>query len=122
MRHISRSKAALIRNGTIKSYEYDMPSEAINVAVIYVNGRYPLADFTTNKQVESIIQVIKGTGTMGLIDGTKVGLKKGDQVHIAKNEAYFFEGAFELVYAATPKWTAQQTGHASDLKPSASSY
>jgi hypothetical protein len=122
MHHISRSKAVLLRNGTIKSYEYDMPSEALNVAVIYVNGRYPLTDFTINTQVESIIQVIKGTGTIGLIDGTIIALKKGDQAYIAKNESYFFEGAFELVYAATPKWTAQQTGHVSDLKPSAKSY
>lgn len=122
MQHITRSKATLHRNGTVKSYEYEMDSAAINLAIIYVNGRYPLADFTANKKVESLVHVIKGAGTFGLVDGTKVVLKKGDQLQIAKNEAYYFEGAMELAYAATPKWTPEQTSRESDLKPSADSY
>lgn len=99
-----------------------MQSSAINIAVIYVNGRYPQTDYTLNKEVESLVQVIKGTGEFGLKDGTKVVLKKGDQLYIPKNESYYFDGALELVYAATPKWTPEQTAKASSLKPATDTY
>lgn len=123
MQHITRSKATLNRNGTAKSYEYDMNGAALNIAVIYVNGRYPQHDFTVNKKVESLVQVVKGAGLLGLMDGTTVALKKGDQIHILQDEVYYFEGTgLELVYAATPKWTAEQTGRATNAKPVSDKY
>jgi mannose-6-phosphate isomerase-like protein (cupin superfamily) len=99
-----------------------MPTSALDAAVIYVNGRYPLTDFTANTKVESIVHIVKGSGTFSVKDGVTVTLKKGDQLHILKNEAYYFEGALELLYVSTPKWTPEQTMQVSSLRPSKDSY
>lgn len=32
-----------------------------------------------------------------------------DQLHIAVGDAYYFEGALEILYCVTPKWTPEQS-------------
>lgn len=111
MEHIPKSQAEVIRNPTVTSWEYLTQSEAMNVALIHIHGRYPEEGFTSNTVVDSIIQVMKGSGVVETPDGTRIALAAGDQLHLGINEAYFFEGEFEIIYAATPKWTPEQTEH-----------
>ena len=111
MKYISQTKAEVFRNDTITSWEYETPSEVLNVARIMVTGRYPEHGYTSNTIADSVIHIIDGQGILGTQDGSRVELTAHDQLHIAIDDAYFFEGNLELLYAATPKWTPVQTKH-----------
>jgi len=109
MEHIPQSNAEVFEKGAVTSWEYPAQSEAMNVAVIHINGRYPESGFTTNREVDSLVQVTDGSGILGMSDGTTIDIGWGDQIHLRRDDEYFFEGDLELVYAATPKWTPGQT-------------
>jgi len=109
MEHIPLSSAEKFEKGVVTSWEYVTPSELMNVALIRIDGRYPDSGYTINRVVDSIVQVTEGEGVLGVADGSTVRLSKYDQVHIQKDEAYYFEGNLEIIYAATPKWTPEQT-------------
>ena len=111
MDHIPRARAEKIQNGNITSWEYTTASETMNVARIKIEGRYPEDGFTANLEVDSIIHILGGTGLLGTLDGALVELAPHDQVHLAVNDAYYFEGNLEILYSATPKWTHGQTIH-----------
>lgn len=108
MEHVPQADAEVFRNGDVTSWEYEAASTAMNVARIKVNGRYPEAGFVRNREADSIVHVIGGDGILGMQGGARVKLAPHDQVHLVVNEAYFFEGELELLYAATPKWTSEQ--------------
>lgn len=83
----------------------------MNVARIHINGRYPTEGFVSNREVDSIVHVINGHGVIGTKDSTPTNLAQHDQVHLAAGDHYFFDGAMEILYSATPKWTPEQTDH-----------
>lgn len=83
----------------------------MNLALIQLDGRYPKAGYTLNQEAEALVQIVRGSGALHLKNGSSTALSQGDQVYLAKNEAYSFEGKLELLYAATPKWTPEQTKH-----------
>ncbi|HEU0266693.1 MAG TPA: hypothetical protein VFQ70_03625 [Candidatus Saccharimonadaceae bacterium] len=111
MEHVPQSEAGAFQSGAVTSWEYETESPAMNVARIKVEGRYPAEGFTKNRLVDSIIYVISGSGILGAQDGSHVDLAPHDQLHLAIDDAYFFEGDLELLYCATPKWTPEQVGH-----------
>ena len=111
MEHIPRSEAKVVRSGTVVALEYETTSETLNLAFIKINGRYPDTGFTSNTESDSLVQVSRGNGILGLSDGTMIELDIGDQIHLATGDQYFFEGSLEIYYAATPKWTPEQTKH-----------
>lgn len=109
MEHVPQSKAEKFEKDSVISWEYSTQSEDMNLALICINGRYPTTGYTLNREADSLVQIITGTGIIGMADGTIIELAKHDQIHLRKGDAYFFEGELELVYAATPKWTPEQT-------------
>jgi len=108
MEHIPKSNAEVFTSDAVTSWEYDTTS-GMNMALIRIDGRYPQEGYTRNLEVDSLVQVVKGSGKLQTPTGEDIILSEGDQLHLAKNDAYCFEGALELVYAATPKWTSEQT-------------
>jgi len=111
MEHISQSNAEAFKSGTVTSYEYDFPEAKMNLARIQINGRYPSDGFAANREVDSIVHVMSGEGFVETQDGTIIQLRQNDQLHLAAGDAYFFEGNFEILYGATPKWNPEQTMH-----------
>lgn len=111
MDHIPRGKAEKFQNGNVTSWEYTTASEKMNVAHIKIEGRYPEEGFTVNREADSIIHILGGRGLLGTRDGIRVELAAHDQVHLAVDDAYYFEGDLEILYSATPKWTPEQTIH-----------
>lgn len=107
---IIRSTAAeVVESGLVTAYEYETSSETMNLARIRVNGRYPKSGFTSNSEVDALVHIIDGQGTLIMQDGTQLELAAHDQVHLTAGDAYAFAGNLELLYAATPKWTSEQT-------------
>lgn len=113
MEHIPQSKAKYHENGAVASWEYEIQNTNLNVASISIQGRYPETGFTSNLKSDSIIHVTNGVGLLGLDNGAKVELEKNDQVHLAVGDAYYFEGDLEIIYAASPAWTPEQTAYSS---------
>lgn len=111
MEHVSRAKAQRYENGAVTSWEYEMQNANLNVAPISIRGRYPEQGYTSNKISDSIVHIIDGNGRIVLIDGTDVELVANDQVHIDVGDAYYFEGELDIIYAASPSWTPEQTEH-----------
>lgn len=111
MEHIPQSKAQRFENGAVTSWEYEMKQANLNVAPILIEGRYPEAGYTSNVLCDSIVHVVSGMGILATNDGTVVELSRNVQVHLAVGDAYYFEGDLEILYAATPAWTPEQTQH-----------
>lgn len=111
MEHISQSKAQRFENGVVTSWEYEMQNASLNVAQISIKGRYPESGYTSNVVSDSIVHVINGNGLIALNNGVFVELVANDQVHISNGDAYYFEGDLDIIYAASPIWTPQQTKH-----------
>lgn len=111
MEYIPQSEAERFEMGSVTSWEYRTSSEVMNVALIQISGRYPESGYVANTEVDSLVQVISGEGLLVMATGEKAPLSMGGQIHLAKDEAYFFEGNLELVYAAAPKWTPEQASH-----------
>ena len=111
MEHVPQSKAQRFENGAVTSWEYEMENAKLNVAPISINGRYPETGYTSNVISDSIVHIIDGVGILATSNGISVELVKNDQVHLAIGDAYYFEGNLEILYAATPAWTPQQTEH-----------
>jgi hypothetical protein len=109
MKHISQSEAEVFKKGAVTSYEYSTDSTTLNVAPIIIDGRYPESGFTKNTEVDAIVHVVSGLGKVGLKNGTEYSLVKNDQIHLLVDEAYYFEGSLEIIYAANPPWTPEQT-------------
>lgn len=111
MEHIPQSNAEKFENGAVTSWEYSMQAAALNLAPIWIRGRYPESGYTKNLISDSIVQVIDGTGILAFKDEVPVTLTKGDQVHLATGDTYYFDGNLDIIYAATPPWTPEQTEH-----------
>ena len=111
MEHIPQSKAQHFENGAVNSWEYEMKGVSFNVAPISIKGRYPENGYVTNTVSDSIVHVIDGSGLLAIHDGTMVQLARNDQVQLKIGNAYYFDGNLEIIYAASPAWTAQQTEH-----------
>ena len=111
MEHISQPHAQKFENATVTSWEYEMKNAALNVAPISIRGRYPANGFTSNLESDAIVHVVDGSGIIGLKDGSSVVLAKNDQLHLAVGDTYYFEGNLEVIYAASPIWTPEQTEH-----------
>lgn len=111
MEHIPQSQASRFENGAVISFEYKMHEANLNVAPISINGRYPEDGFTCNTVSDSIIYVINGSGVFVMKNGMTVKLVRNDQLHIAIGDEYYFDGTLDIIYAASPPWTPEQTSH-----------
>jgi len=111
MEHIPQSKAHKFENDAVMSWEYEMQNANLNVAPISIKGRYPDNGFTCNLKSDAIVHILDGTGIIGLKDGSSVALAKNDQLHLAVGDFYYFEGDLDIIYAASPGWTTEQTKH-----------
>jgi len=111
MEYISQSNTRKFENGAIVAWEYEMQNTNLNVACISIKGRYPENGFTRNLQSDSIVHIVNGNGIVGIRGGTTTDLTADDQIHLAIGDAYYFEGDLEIIYAASPAWTSEQTEH-----------
>lgn len=109
MEHVKHSEAQRFKNDGITSFEYPTSSEHMNMALIRINGRHPAEGFISNTASDSLVQVIQGRGVLDMEDGAVLPIANGDQIHLAVGDVYYFEGNMELIYAATPKWTPEQS-------------
>jgi hypothetical protein len=113
MEHIPKVAAQKFEKGPVTSWEYPMQEASLNVAPISIRGRYPEVGYTENNVVDSVVYVMSGTGVLGIKGGEDTLLNVGDQVHIAVRDSYYFVGELDILYAATPPWTPDQTSQSS---------
>lgn len=90
------------------AYEYGMPTDVIDSAVIELNGRYPEEGWVLNTACTSLVHVIKGTGSLLSPEG-EYPLEEDTQVQISPNEKYAFEGKMKLLFSASPRWSPGQS-------------
>ncbi len=110
--NIRRNSEAVAHQNTAVcvAYEYTMPVDVVNAAVIELSGRYPDEGWVLNTTCTSLIHVIRGHGCVEGEHGTTE-LATGDQVLIARGEKYSLDGSMKLLYVATPAWTPEQAEH-----------
>ncbi len=89
------------------AFEYPMVENAMNGAVIQLNGRYLDTGWVTNLKCKELAYVIRGTGKL-VVEGNEVLLSEGDVALILANEKYFWDGIMTLFTTATPAWTMEQ--------------
>jgi hypothetical protein len=111
MEHIPQSKARQVENGAITAWEYEIQNANLNVSPISIRGRYPDSGFTRNLESDAVVHVIEGSGILGLNNSSSVILVKSDQLHLAVGDTYYLEGNLDIIYAASPAWTPEQTEH-----------
>ncbi|MDF2550166.1 MAG: hypothetical protein K0S07_1233 [Chlamydiales bacterium] len=80
----------------------------IDMALATISERYPEKGFALNRIAKMIVYVLKGEGSV-VFKEREIALSAGDVVLIAPGEAYFWRGALELLIAATPKWSPEQS-------------
>ncbi|MEC3979527.1 hypothetical protein [Amycolatopsis sp. H20-H5] len=97
-------------SGACLAYEYELPSDSVNAAVIELAGRYPDEGWALNTACTSLVHIVKGNGTISTAQ-TKEDLSTDDQVLLMPNEKYFFDGNMKLLYIASPAWTTEQAEH-----------
>ena len=107
--HIKHAEAERFKGEGITSFEYSTSSEHMNMALIRVNGRHPAEGYISNDASDSLVQVVQGRGVLGMGDGAELPIVNGDQVHLEVGDIYYFEGNMQLVYAASPPWTPEQS-------------
>ena len=109
MEHVKHAEAERFKGEGITSFEYPTSSEHMNMALVLVRGRHPAEGYVSNETSDSLVQVVQGRGVLGMGDGAELPIVNGDQVHLAVGDVYYFEGHMQLVYAATPPWTPEQS-------------
>ncbi len=92
----------------IKSTEYPIGNQDINIAVIELNGRYPKSGLVYNKLSKELIYINKGAGTLNFNNNDIFQLNNGDVVLIEPNEKYFWNGNAELIIVCHPAWNKEQ--------------
>ncbi len=109
MRKIQKSEATRIANSDqCEVLEYPFDEKDINGSVISVRGRYPESGYALNKVCKEIVYITRGSGVLGLSDGTQAGFKQGDSLLIDANEKFYWEGNFESYMACTPAFDPDQ--------------
>ena len=90
------------------AYEYIMNDKDINIADIFINGRYPDTGKVTNEEVKEIVFVTSGEGKI-IVEDKEYDLKKGDSILLLPKQKYFFEGNnLQIIAACSPAWWPEQ--------------
>lgn len=89
------------------AFEYSLPTDEIDSAVIELNGRYPESGWAVNTACTALIHVIRGTGRV-CGEAGDILLEKDDQLLICPDEKYALEGDMKLLFSASPAWSPEQ--------------
>lgn len=106
MRHITKPDTFQISNAeSCTVFEYPFNDEAINGSIIEIKGRYTETGYAMNQVCKELVYVTKGSGVLGLADGTEVEFAEGDSLLIGASEKFYWEGNFESYMVCTPHST-----------------
>jgi len=109
MKRIPKSDTTHIENAEgCDVYEHPLEDKDINGSVIIINGRYPETGYALNKVCKELVYIIRGSGVLGLSDGTSTDFDEGDSLLINPNEKFFWEGEFESYMVCTPAFDPEQ--------------
>ena len=112
MEHISFSQRESHKHSNeCTAHEYSSPTDALDAAVIDLNGRYPEDGFALNRECRALLYVVAKRGRVLSPESTgkdPIEVSQGSQVYIAPGEAYALEGHMQLLYVSTPKWSPDQ--------------
>jgi mannose-6-phosphate isomerase-like protein (cupin superfamily) len=108
MKHVSKYQTRKYENSsTCTAFEYETANRNINIARIEITGRYPENGSAINTVATEVVYVEEGAGIVS-VNGEQVELRKGDVIHIEKNEQVYWEGTLTLIIACTPAWYPEQ--------------
>ena len=109
MKIVKREDAVKIQNSDqCHVLEYPFDEKDINGSVIAINGRYPESGYAMNEVCKEIVYIIKGSGTLGLADGSTSTFSEGDSLFIDTNEKFYWQGNFESYMVCTPAFYPEQ--------------
>ena len=89
--------------------DFSFPVDAMNMAEITLEVRYPESGSVSNMASDMIVYVLDGKVEL-TIESRKIDLDKGSAVCILKNQKYFWtpNKSVQLLIASSPPWTADQ--------------
>jgi mannose-6-phosphate isomerase-like protein (cupin superfamily) len=87
--------------------EYPKWDEALDFAIVRLNGRYPEEQRVTNTMCKEIVYVQEGQGAVE-VEGKRYSLKAGDVVLIEVGEKFFWEGEMTLFISCRPAFYIEQ--------------
>ncbi len=83
-------------------------SDALDVAEIHIDGRYPENGFALNERSDFSVYVVSGQGKLVTKTGEAL-LQAGDAAFVDRGEAYYFEGTkLKTIMTCTPPWDPDQ--------------
>jgi len=109
MRNITKANTTHIQNAKgCEVFEYPFDDKDINGSIIAISGRYPEAGYALNKVCKELVYIIRGSGVLGVADGTQTEFQDGDSLLIEPNEKFFWQGDFESYMVCTPAFSPEQ--------------
>ena len=108
MKIISSSETSIYVNGKCcEKTQYDFNNPNVGFAISKINGRYPEVGFFVNEDVQELIYVLEGSGSLFQKNNT-ISFKKGDGILIDKGEACYWEGDCRVITICCPEWYESQ--------------
>jgi mannose-6-phosphate isomerase-like protein (cupin superfamily) len=92
---------------TCTVFEYPVKAKDVTVARIWIKGSYPLTGVAVNHEVNIIVYVEEGNGTV-TIDKKKHDIQAGNVIVIEKGEAACWAGEIVVIFFSAPKWQEEQ--------------
>lgn len=99
---------AFSNSPTCSGFSYPLGSEALDIAVVTVNGRYPEKGHLVNEVSLEIAYVLRGDGSVGVDDQVHT-LSPGDAVLINPGERFYWQGeSLEMLMPCAPAFSPDQ--------------
>ncbi|MGD8373529.1 MAG: cupin domain-containing protein [Candidatus Woesebacteria bacterium] len=109
MKIIKKSDTTPFANSeTCYGVEFPFESQALNIAIITIDGRYPAKGRLVNEVCQEIAYVMSGSGKIGF-DGHEQDLQAGDAIFLDANEPYYWQGnKMQLFVPCSPAFYPEQ--------------
>lgn len=109
MKHIPKADTLQINpSESCAVFEYLFDDKDINGSVIAISGRYPETGYALNKVCKELVYIVRGSGVLGLADGSQADFTEGDSLLINPNEKFYWEGDFESFMVCSPAFDPEQ--------------
>lgn len=82
--------------------EYNPGTGKVDIAKIFIRGRYPETGWGYLEESHEMAAVVKGAGYIEIKDGERVQLVAGDVVYIEPKERFCWGGEMDMIVPCSP--------------------
>lgn len=110
MKLVKKSTAQSFSNGpTCSGIAYPLGDDAIDIALVTVNGRYPEKDYVMNEVCKEVGYVLRGSGRIWIAGQEPQMVEPGDTIIVQPGEKFFWQGEnLEMLMPCTPAFNPAQ--------------